>query len=186
MEDVMDEDMDWLGEKLTATINRELDLIERRNGEGFTPTFERDMAFKVASLAFAAFSARGYTQGGTMIACELRDLVAGAEITTLRAEIASRDAALVAVNEDFEANAEELAKVDQARARARTDALEEAAKVADELGGSRTERGPDGLPRSYDLTCKQARGDGLLNSMRVRAHTIATAIRALATQGDGA
>jgi hypothetical protein len=88
----MDDEMDWLGEKLTATINRELDLIERRNSEGFTPTFERDMAFKVASLAFAAFSARGYTQGGTMIAHELHQLIASDTIATLQRQLAERDA----------------------------------------------------------------------------------------------
>lgn len=150
-----DEDLDWLGDKLTATINRELDLIERRNGEGFTPTFERDLAFKVASLAFAAFSARGYTQGGTMIADELHQLIASDALQSLTAE---------------------NAKLRAERDGAREAALEEAAKVADDLGGNRVERGPDGMPCAH---AKHDQGSQTLNAMRVRASTIAVAIRNL-------
>lgn len=83
---------DWLGIELAATLNRELDQIEQRNGEGFTPTFERDLAFKVASLAFAAFSARGRTQGGTMIAYELQQLLAADALTSLQSRLAAVEA----------------------------------------------------------------------------------------------
>ncbi len=66
-----------------------------------------------------------------------------------------------------------------AYARGRKDAFEEAAKVADDLGGGRVERNPDGSLRTYDMNCKHDRGSATLNAMRVRAHTIAQAIRAL-------
>lgn len=57
--------------------------------------------------------------------------------------------------------------------------LEAAAKVADTLGGNRIERDADGSLRSFDMNCKHGRGDAVLNAMRVRAQTIAQAIRSI-------
>lgn len=59
---------------------------------------------------------------------------------------------------------------------ARNKALEEAAGAADALGGDRVERGTDGMPCAHD---KHDKGSQTLNAMRVRASTIASAIRAL-------
>jgi len=63
--------------------------------------------------------------------------------------------------------------------RVHNEAVEKAAKVADELGGDRIARNADGSLRSYDMESKHGRGDAMLNGMRVRAQTIATAIRTL-------
>lgn len=57
--------------------------------------------------------------------------------------------------------------------------LEMAAKVAEGMGADRIERNEDGSLRSYDMNCKHQRGDAVLNAMRVRAQTIANAIRAM-------
>jgi len=54
---------------------------------------------------------------------------------------------------------------------------ERCASVADELGGERVERGPDGDLRRFDMESRHGRGDAVLNAMRVRAQTIAKAIR---------
>ncbi|AXU20390.1 hypothetical protein C7W88_17070 [Novosphingobium sp. THN1] len=70
-----------------------------------------------------------------------------------------------------------ITELETALAEARNAALEEAAKVADDLGGGRVERNPDGSLRTYDMNCKHGRGDAVLNAMRVRAQTIAQAIR---------
>jgi hypothetical protein len=58
----------------------------------------------------------------------------------------------------------------------RDGAYERAAKVADALGGDRVERAPDGMPRAHNM---DDRGSQTLNAMRVRASTIAAAIRHL-------
>lgn len=57
--------------------------------------------------------------------------------------------------------------------------IKASAGVADHLGGGRVERNDDGSLRTYDMNCKHDRGSAVLNSMRVRAQTIAVAIRAL-------
>lgn len=54
---------------------------------------------------------------------------------------------------------------------------ERCARVAEELGGDRVERGADGLPRAYDHHSSVGRGDAILNAQRVRAQSIAAAIR---------
>lgn len=62
--------------------------------------------------------------------------------------------------------------------------LEMAAKVAEAMGADRIERNADGSLRSYDMDCKHGRGDAVLNAMRVRAQTIAQAIRAKAGEQE--
>lgn len=69
------------------------------------------------------------------------------------------------------------------RIAARREGMEEAARIADELGGDRIERNGDGSLRSYDMDNKHGRSDAMLNGMRVRAQTIATAIRTAIEQG---
>lgn len=75
--------------------------------------------------------------------------------------------------------ASEIVRLRAELAEARAKAFEEAAKVAEQLGGDRIERNPDGTLRTYDMNCKHERGSATLNAMRVRAHTIAQAIRAM-------
>ena len=69
--------------------------------------------------------------------------------------------------------------LDKARAAGAAEMQERCAGVADELGGERVERGPDGDLRRFDMESRHGRGDAVLNAMRVRAQTIATAIRSL-------
>lgn len=85
------------------------------------------------------------------------------------------------IGDQMRKNAETLGQIPAAIADARRQALEQAAKVAEDLGGGRVERNPDGSLRTYDMNCKHDRGSATLNAMRVRAQTIAKAIRALAT-----
>lgn len=79
--------------------------------------------------------------------------------------------------------ADTLAEVEPAIEAARqagiNEGLEMAAKVAEGMGADRIERNEDGSLRSYDMNCKHQRGDAVLNAMRVRAQTIANAIRAM-------
>lgn len=57
--------------------------------------------------------------------------------------------------------------------------IEASAQCADHLGGGRVERNPDGSLCTYDMASKHGQGSATLNAMRVRAQTIATAIRNL-------
>lgn len=51
------------------------------------------------------------------------------------------------------------------------------AVIAESMGADRIERNPDGSLRSYDMQSREGRCDATLNAMRVRAQTIAAAIR---------
>lgn len=90
----------------------------------------------------------------------------------LKALIERQTAAIAALRAEIE-----RAKEEGVRA-----GIEAAASMADHLGGDRVERKDDGSLRSYDMDSKHGRGDATLNSMRVRAQTIATAIRALSVE----
>lgn len=51
------------------------------------------------------------------------------------------------------------------------------AVIAESMGADRIERNQDGSLRSYDMQSREGRCDATLNAMRVRAQTIAAAIR---------
>lgn len=88
-----------------------------------------------------------------------------------RAEKRRRDGALAYARAALSAMPDRQAGINEG--------LEMAAKVAEGMGADRIERNEDGSLRSYDMNCKHQRGDAVLNAMRVRAQTIANAIRAM-------